>query len=122
MIRSLSQTITSHLYRQFAEQLSDTGFQGDIELSYADRTVLSTDNSIYQVLPEGVVYPTSTEDLSALLSLAHQPEFHSIVLSPRGGGTGTNGQSLTSGFMVDTSRYMNRVLEINAQELSLIHI
>ena len=116
MISRLDHKATGRLYQSFADRLADKGFTGDIKLGYADRTVLATDNSIYQVLPEGVLYPHSTEDLSKMLSLAAEPEFQQVVLSPRGGGTGTNGQSLTSGFMVDTSRHMNRILEINAEE------
>ncbi|AMO58322.1 FAD-linked oxidase [Endozoicomonas montiporae] len=116
MISKLDNKTTSTLYQTFAGAVQSAGFLGDIELGYADRTVLATDNSIYQLLPEGVFYPRSTGDLSLILTQAARPEFHQVVLSPRGGGTGTNGQSLTTGFMVDTSRYMNRVLEINAEE------
>ncbi|EGH17661.1 oxidoreductase, FAD-binding protein, partial [Pseudomonas savastanoi pv. glycinea str. race 4] len=39
-----------------------------------------------------------------------------VVLTPRGGGTGTNGQSLTDGVVVDLSRHMNNILEINVEE------
>lgn len=116
MISRLDQKTTNTLHSHFAHELASAGFIGDIELGYAERTVLATDNSIYQVLPEGALYPRSTEDISKILTLASKPEFQSIVVSPRGGGTGTNGQSLTSGFMIDTSRYMNRVLEINTKE------
>ena len=116
MISRLDSITTNHLYQQFTSDLESSGFSGDIELGYADRTVLATDNSIYQVLPEGVLYPRSTEDLSLIFTQAARSQYHRVVLSPRGGGTGTNGQSLTRGFMVDTSRYMNRVLEINAEE------
>ncbi|OED43810.1 FAD-linked oxidase [Endozoicomonas sp. (ex Bugula neritina AB1)] len=116
MISQLDQKTANKIYQQFANELGLSLFSGDIELGYADRTVLATDNSIYQILPEGVLYPRTTEDLSIILTLANQSNYHSIVLSPRGGGTGTNGQSLTSGFMVDTSRYMNKVLEINPEE------
>ena len=116
MISKLDNKTTNALYQSFADAVQSTGFLGDIELGYADRTVLATDNSIYQLLPEGVFYPRSTADLSIILTQAARPEFHQVVLSPRGGGTGTNGQSLTTGFMVDTSRYMNQVLEINAKE------
>ena len=116
MISQLDKTITTSLYRTFATQLENIGFSGDIELGYANRVVFATDNSIYQMLPEGVLYPRSTTDLSVLMKQASKPEFRTVVISPRGGGTGTNGQSLTSGFMVDTSRYMNQVLEINAKE------
>ncbi|GAA5445693.1 uncharacterized protein HI_1163 [Microbulbifer sp. NBRC 101763] len=104
------------LYLQFLQELTDAGFRGDTTPSYASRTVLATDNSIYQVLPQAVVYPRDSRDLQLLASLADQKEFHSIVLSPRGGGTGTNGQSLTDGLVVDISRHMNQILEINAKE------
>lgn len=116
MISRLDPITTKALYQQFASDLENAGFSGDVRLDYADRTVLATDNSIYQVQPEGVLCPRSTEDISRIFSLVAKEKYRSVVLSPRGGGTGTNGQSLTTGFMVDTSRYMNRILEINAEE------
>ncbi|MCO4789692.1 hypothetical protein DK293_13760, partial [Vibrio cholerae] len=48
--------------------------------------------------------------------ISSKPEFERVTFSPRGGGTGTNGQSLTKGVVVDLSRHMNRILEINPQE------
>ena len=39
-----------------------------------------------------------------------------MTIAPRGGGTGTNGQSLTDGLVVDVSRHMNGILEINVEE------
>ncbi|GAB2521462.1 D-2-hydroxyglutarate dehydrogenase YdiJ [Microbulbifer agarilyticus] len=104
------------LYLQFLETLKRRGFHGDASPSYASRTVLSTDNSIYQVLPQAVVYPRDIHDLQLLMELAECEEFHKVVLSPRGGGTGTNGQSLTDGIVVDISKHMNRILEINVEE------
>src|SRR3954462_1600946 len=47
--------------------------------------------------------------------IAQDPRFHGLKLAPRGGGTGTNGQSLTDGLVVDVSRHMNRILEIDAE-------
>ncbi|MDN3639224.1 FAD-binding and (Fe-S)-binding domain-containing protein [Simiduia curdlanivorans] len=107
--------LQSH-YLDFIEALKAEGFAGELNPDYANRTVLSTDNSIYQVLPQGVVYPRHSEDLLLITALAAKPRFRNIVLSPRGGGTGTNGQSLTDGLVVDTSRHMNQILEINVQE------
>src|SRR5690606_36810784 len=100
----------------FIDALRQSGFRGDVNPDYANRTVLATDNSIYQVLPQGVVYPRDSDDLVKLATLSQQAQFRTIVLSPRGGGTGTNGQSLTDGLVVDTSRYMNRIIEINVEE------
>ena len=78
--------------------------------------VLATDNSIYQILPQGAIFPRSVEDLELIASLANRQEFSQIVLSPRGGGTGTNGQSLTNGLVVDLSKHLNQILEINAEQ------
>ncbi len=117
MIPQLSQTSpTQERYLHFIDTLKQYGFSGDLCPDYANRTVLSTDNSLYQVLPQGVIYPKTLNDLITLGELSNLSQFHDIVLSPRGGGTGTNGQSLSDGLIVDTSKYMNNILEINAEE------
>lgn len=117
MIPSIQQTSpVQALYLSFINALRDNGFRGDLSPDYANRTVLATDNSIYQVLPQGVIYPRDTADLVKLVKLSQVQRFRDIVLSPRGGGTGTNGQSLTDGLVVDTSKYMNQILEINSEE------
>ena len=109
-------TPTQSLYLRFMEELETRKFKGDINPDYANRTVLSTDNSIYQVLPQGVIYPKDLNDLVICTELASEQQFTSIVLSPRGGGTGTNGQSLTDGILVDLSKYLNQILEINQEQ------
>src|SRR5690606_38566546 len=117
MIPSISQTSpVQALYLSFIHALRKGGFRGDLNLDYANRTVLATDNSIYQVLPQGVIFPRDSADFVKLVTLSQQPEFKTIVLSARGGGTGTNCQSLIDGLVVDTSKYMYRILEINLEE------
>ncbi len=117
MIPAINQTSpVQALYLRFMEALPSRGFKGDVSPDYANRTVLATDNSIYQVLPQGVLYPRDAEDLQIIVRLSQETEFQTIVLSARGGGTGTNGQSLTDGLVVDTSKHMNKILEINAEE------
>lgn len=102
--------------RAFLDALKASGFVGEISTDYGNRTVLSTDNSIYQRLPQAAVYPADAADVQRLAALMSKAPHHNIVLTPRGGGTGTNGQSLTHGVVVDLSRHMNRILEINAEE------
>ena len=101
--------------RSFASALRDSGFAGDILTDEASRLALATDNSVYQVVPAMVLAPRDGEDLTRLVTVAAREEFAAIRLAARGGGTGTNGQSLTDGVVVDTSRYMNHILEIDPE-------
>ncbi|MCJ2092574.1 FAD-binding oxidoreductase [Methylobacterium sp. J-072] len=101
------------LYEAAVAELRLRGFEGDLTVSAADRTVFSTDNSIYQVEPGAVAFPRSRDDLVRIAKLLDDPRFTEIVIRPRGGATGTNGQSLGHGLVVDTSRHMNRILEID---------
>jgi len=102
-------------YVRFLDVLRARGFEGEIAPDYANRTVLATDNSIYQRLPQAAVFPKHAEDLERLAKLAAELPHRDIVLTPRGGGTGTNGQSLTDGIVVDVSRHMNQILEIDVE-------
>jgi len=104
------------LYAAFLAELRAHGFEGDLSPLYADRTVLGTDNSIYQLTPQAIAFPRGTDDLVRIARLAGDPRFTDVKLAPRGGGTGTNGQSLTDGLVVDVSRHMNRILDINVAE------
>ncbi|OLL27396.1 hypothetical protein BTH42_32855 [Burkholderia sp. SRS-W-2-2016] len=103
-------------YRDFLSALKADGFAGDINVDYANRTVQATDNSIYQRLPQAVIAPAHAGDLQLLAKLLAQPQHRDVAVAPRGGGTGTNGQSLTNGVVVDLSKHMNRILEINVGE------
>ncbi|WP_154181053.1 D-2-hydroxyglutarate dehydrogenase YdiJ [Vibrio furnissii] len=100
----------------FLHELEAAGFSGDIETQYSSRLAVSTDNSVYQQLPQAVIHPKSTHDVTLIGKLSTKPEFERVTFSARGGGTGTNGQSLTKGVVVDLSRHMNQILEVNAEE------
>ncbi|XDK21486.1 FAD-binding and (Fe-S)-binding domain-containing protein [Kosakonia cowanii] len=100
----------------FLQALEQQGFTGDTATSYADRLTMATDNSIYQLLPDAVLFPRSTSDVALITRLAAEARFKALVFTPRGGGTGTNGQALNQGIIVDMSRYMNRIIEINPEE------
>ncbi len=101
------------LYAAACAELTLRGFEGDLTLSPADRTVFATDNSIYQVEPGAIAFPRTRDDLVRIARLLDDPRFDGLVLRPRGGATGTNGQSLGHGLVVDTSRHMNRILAID---------
>ncbi|NOI82525.1 FAD-binding oxidoreductase [Vibrio tubiashii] len=111
-----SQSDVDPIVLTFLEELKTAGFSGDIESQFSSRLAVATDNSVYQQLPQAVVHPKTTEDVSLIGKLSTQSQYERIKFSPRGGGTGTNGQSLTKGVVVDLSRHMNKVLEINEKE------
>ena len=105
-------TLTA-LDSRFLDELRASGFEGDVDRSQALRTVLATDNSIYQRYPKAVLFPRHAGDVQRIARLLGTPKFREVTVAPRGGGTGTNGQSLTDGIVVDLSRHMNRIVEID---------
>ena len=113
---SLSERIPQ-VVQGFLAELRQSKFSGKINHDYATRVVTSTDNSIYQVLPQAVVSPKNISDIQTVMSIADKKQFRkNIKITARGGGTGTNGQSLSDGIMLDCSRFMNRILEINLKQ------
>ncbi|WP_448568898.1 D-2-hydroxyglutarate dehydrogenase YdiJ [Thalassotalea ganghwensis] len=108
--------LISPLYQEFADSLANENYKGEINCHYSSRLAVATDNSIYQQLPQLVLHPRTVQDIQTICQLSDQQRFKEIKFSARGGGTGTNGQSLTPGIVVDLSKYMNRILDINVEE------
>jgi FAD/FMN-containing dehydrogenase/Fe-S oxidoreductase len=73
----------------------------------------STDASVYQIEPAGVFLPRSREDLIAVVRICAR---HGSSLTLRGGGTSQAGQAIGAGVVVDTSKHLNRILELNIAE------
>ena len=117
MIATISQQqAATELVSNYLETIKKQGFSGDTDASFSTRLSLSTDNSVYQQVPQGVIFPKSAKDIQLAMQIASRDPFLSLTFGPRGGGTGTNGQSLTPGIVVDLSRYMREILEINVEE------
>ncbi len=83
---------------------------------YADdtiRTLYATDASAYREMPLAVAVPKTLEDIKKLIAFARREK---ISLIPRTAGTSLAGQVVGSGLVVDTSKYLNKILEINTEE------
>lgn len=104
------------IYSDYLQRLSKTDFSGEIRKDYAARLAIATDNSIYQVIPQSVIFPRNTNDIAIALALSQEEKFYAIKFAPRGGGTGTNGQSLSAGIIIDCSKYLRQILELNLEE------
>jgi len=83
---------------------------GDVRFDEMTRRVYSVDSSIYEVMPIGVVSPKTTQDVIETVKVAAK---HGVSIIPRGAATGVTGGCLGSGLIVDTSKYMNRILKID---------
>ncbi|HEX4354969.1 MAG TPA: FAD-binding oxidoreductase, partial [Polyangiales bacterium] len=97
----------------FLDAVRAAGFAGEIRSDYATRLSAATDNSIYQMLPAAVIFPRDGQDVQRALRAIDQPEFHAVALTARGGGTGTNGQALTTGVVMDLSRHMRSIVSLD---------
>ncbi|MFB0690326.1 FAD-binding and (Fe-S)-binding domain-containing protein [Agrobacterium pusense] len=111
--RLVRPTSVDPFHASFFRRLVEVGFKGEIETRASSRTVYATDNSIYQVEPAAILFPRDADDLKLTACILDEEAFRHLTVAPRGGGTGTNGQSLTDGIVIDCSRHMNRILEID---------
>jgi FAD/FMN-containing dehydrogenase/Fe-S oxidoreductase len=85
--------------------------QGEIRFDPTSRKLYSTDASIYQIEPLGVVIPRTVSDLVTSVQIAL--EMH-IPIIARGGGTSLSGQSIGPGVILDCSKYLNHILDIES--------
>jgi len=87
--------------------------EGDIYDDHKMRTLYATDASVYREMPLAVAMPKHKDDICQLVHFAKTEQ---IPLIPRAAGTSLAGQCVGEGIVVDTSRYMTEVLEVNKEE------
>ena len=93
------------LARQLTQRIT-----GEVRFDAGARAAYSADASNYRQIPIGVVIPRSIEDIVATLDICRE---HGVPILPRGGGTSQNGQCVNVAEVIDTSKYLNRVLSID---------
>ena len=91
----------------------EAGLDGEIRFDEISCALYSTDASVYQITPLGVVIVRSRADIIKTIECARQ---HGCSITARGGGTSQAGQAIGEGLQLDTSKYFNRVLEVNVEE------
>ncbi|HEX6630231.1 MAG TPA: FAD-binding and (Fe-S)-binding domain-containing protein [Gemmatimonadaceae bacterium] len=85
--------------------------RGEVRFADGDRALYATDASNYREPPVGVVVPRDVDDIVATLGVARA---HGVPVLTRGGGTGLAGQTCNAALLLDASKYVNRVLEVDA--------
>ncbi|MBI3400818.1 MAG: FAD-binding protein [Acidobacteria bacterium] len=96
------------LQRELEDRIS-----GEVRFDPISRALYSTDASVYQIAPLGVVVPRTRDDVVRTVEIASR---HGVSITARGGGTSQAGQAIGPGLQLDTSKYLNRVLEVNVGE------
>ncbi|NLF64195.1 MAG: FAD-binding protein [Chloroflexi bacterium] len=86
---------------------------GDLRRDDITRLLYSTDASIYQVVPHAVLIPRTEEDVHAAVELAAGRQ---MPLLPRTSGSSLAGQAVNEALVIDFTRHLNQVLELNAEE------
>ena len=94
-----------------AELRQRTG--GTVRTDTYSRILYSTDASIYQVMPHGVLIPKSPGDVHAAVELAAK---YDVTLLPRTGGSSLAGQAVGESLVIDFTRHLDRVLDVNTDE------
>jgi FAD/FMN-containing dehydrogenase/Fe-S oxidoreductase len=85
-------------------------FGGEVRFDRLSRALYSTDASVYQIVPLGVLLPRCEDDIRAALDVCRT---YRIPLTARGGGTSQAGQCIGPGLVLDCSKYLHRILEVN---------
>ncbi len=98
---------------QQLEKLLTGQAQGEVRFDRLSRILYSTDASMYQIEPVGVFLPKSRGDVVSAIRIANEL---SIPVIPRGGGTGLAGQTVGKALIIDLSKYLNQILELNVEE------
>ncbi|MCW5604159.1 MAG: FAD-binding oxidoreductase [Burkholderiales bacterium] len=83
---------------------------GEVRFDTAARAAYSADASNYRQIPIGVVLPRSVGDIVETVDVCRE---FGVPILPRGGGTSQNGQCVNVAVVIDTSKYLNRVLEVD---------
>lgn len=102
--------MSSELNMEIERQLQSL-ISGEVRFRKIDRILYSTDASNFQIVPIGIVVPKTKEDVINTVSTARE---HGVSILPRGGGTGLAGQSVGYGIVLDFSKYMNSVIDVDA--------
>jgi FAD/FMN-containing dehydrogenase/Fe-S oxidoreductase len=87
--------------------------EGDLLLDELSKVIYATDASVYREKPMAVVVPKSKSDVKLIIDFAAK---HGLSIIPRAAGTSLAGQVVGDGIVIDISKYMNRIVEINSEE------
>jgi FAD/FMN-containing dehydrogenase/Fe-S oxidoreductase len=96
--------------RRFEDELRSV-VRGEVRFSEGDRGMYASDAGNYRMVPLGVVVPRDADDVIAATAVCRR---RAVPVFARGGGTGIPGQTVNNGLLFDFSKYMDRIVDIDA--------
>lgn len=100
------------------KELLQKVFRGDIENDEATREKYSHDASLFEVVPDTVVFPKDTADVAALVRFVNEQKKHdkSLSITARSAGTCMSGGCLNESIIMDTTRYLNHIISVDPEK------
>ncbi|RWZ79256.1 MAG: FAD-binding oxidoreductase [Candidatus Chaera renei] len=95
--------------------------EGEVVTSLKSRQAYSHDASLFELLPDAVVFPKNTDDLRALTKIAakYRAAGQNVSITPRGAGTDMSGGAIGQSLVVDFTRYFNRITAVSAESATV---
>lgn len=104
--------ITAETARQLEQELTSR-IRGEVHFGAGMRAIYATDASSYEIIPIGVVVPLDEQDVITAVSIAAS---HRVSILPRGGGTSLAGQTVGESLVIDVSKHLTGILELNEEQ------
>src|SRR5438128_9428198 len=101
----MAQTVVPGLERRLKAHLL-----GEVQFDAFTRGRYATDASHYQIMPLGVVAPRTIEEARLALVIARE---EGVAVTPRGGGTSQCGQTINTSLVIDCSRHLDKLIEVD---------
>jgi FAD/FMN-containing dehydrogenase len=106
---------------ELVKKIQDS-IQGDVAFDEKTLKEHAHDASMFEIMPELVVYPKSSADIQSLVKLVsqHKPQFENLSITPRSAGTCMAGGPLTSSISLDVTKYLNHTGEVDTEHKTLV--
>ncbi len=101
-----------HSSRSLEQALQDK-IKGEVRFDPVSRAIYSTDASVFEIIPEGVVIPKCPDDIINTVKICRD---QGVSITARGGGTSQAGQAVGQGVQLDYSKYLNRIIQLDVQD------
>lgn len=98
-----------------------TLLDGDVLLDESTRTAYARDASIFEIMPQVVIYPKHTKDIQTIMQFvsAHKAEFPTLSITARSAGTDMSGGAINNSIILDLTKYINAIISVSSTQATV---